>query len=340
MRIEQFDQDIMVEDGETILSSALSAGIDYPFLCQQGQCGSCKSYLISGSVDLGTFYNPMVLTDHERSRGIILACQAQPLEDCIVSVAELGGEISHVVREIACSVVAVAHPASDITVIQLRNGSGQPFIFSAGQYAHLTFPGLPAREYSMANRPDVDLLEFHIRHLPEGRVSGYAARDLTAGTSVTLRGPFGTAYLREEHLGPILLGAAGSGLAPIQSIAETALAYGLKQRLHLYFGVRDHHNLYHQERLAALAQRYPNLSITVALSEPSDAGGRRVGNLSSIIAADFEDLTDYHVYLAGPPAFCEAAQLAVLERGVTPASCFMDSFVTNKNMGGHDEVHS
>ena len=330
VRIEQFDQDILVEDGDTILSSALAAGIDYPFLCQQGQCGSCKSYLISGSVDLGSFYNPMVLTEHERSRGLILACQAQPLEDCVVSVAELDGEVSHVVREITCSVVAVAHPASDITVIQLRNDSGQPFIFSAGQYAHLTFPGLPAREYSMANRPDVDLLEFHIRHLPGGRVSSYAATELAAGTAVTLRGPFGTAYLREEHLGPILLGAAGSGLAPIQSIAETALANGLKQRLHLYFGVRDRPNLYQQERLAELARRYSKLSITVALSEPSGAHDLRVGHLSSVIAADFDDLTDYHVYLAGPPAFCEAAQGVVLERGVTPASCFMDPFVTNK----------
>ena len=39
-------------------------------------------------------------------------------------------------------------------------------------------------------------LEFHVRLLPGGRVSGYVARELKAGDTVRVSGPLGSAYLR------------------------------------------------------------------------------------------------------------------------------------------------
>jgi CDP-4-dehydro-6-deoxyglucose reductase/ferredoxin-NAD(P)+ reductase (naphthalene dioxygenase ferredoxin-specific) len=326
VRIEQFDRDILVEPGETILSAALEAGIDYPFMCQQGQCGSCKSFLLEGQVDLGHIYNPMVLSDADRARGFVLACQARPQSDCVVSINLIDGEISHPVRQVDCVVASLEKAARDTTVLQLEPVRGGPLMFSAGQYAALTFLGQKPRDYSMANRPDDPLLEFHIQRMHDGGVSAHVATGVAIGDSVSLRGPYGSAYFREEHLGPILLAAGGTGLAPLQSIMETALAMGVAQRLHLYVGARAETDLYRQDRLRELASRHHNLAIVTTLSEPRSGAYRR-GTVSDAIAADFHDLSAFQAYVAGPPAHCEAVRRAGVARGLSEGACFMDPFV-------------
>jgi naphthalene 1,2-dioxygenase ferredoxin reductase component len=328
VRIEQFDREICVEDDATILAAALEAGVDYPFMCQQGQCGSCKSVLLEGQVDLGNFYNPMVLNEAERARGLILACQARPLSDCLVSILEFGGQVSNPVREIECIVAACERVASATTLIKLRQVRGGPLIFSAGQYASVTFPGFPARDYSMANRPDDGVLEYHIQRMADGVVSEHVASGVAVGDPVALRGPFGSAYLRDEHLGPILLAAGGTGLAPILSILETGLALGLTQRFHLYFGARRATELYGEARLRALAARHRNLTLVFAVSEEEGEMGRRGGNVGDMIAADFVDLGAFHAYVAGPPAHCEATRAVLAARGLPEEACFADPFVT------------
>lgn len=329
VKIEQFDREISVESGTTILSSALEAGLDYPFMCQQGQCGSCKSLLLEGQVELGNIYNPMVLTPEARARGYILACQARPLSDCTVSIGELGGLVSHPVRQVECVVRDRQQVARDVFAIRLEARAGGPLIFSAGQYAALRFGDLPPRDFSMASRPDDAILEFHIQRLSGGRASDYVASRLQVGDMVSLRGPYGTAYLREEHLGPILA-AGGTGLAPLLSIVETALAMGLTQRLHLYVGVRGAADLYYQDRLGVLAARHRNLRFVAAVSEPDAETTLRRGNLCDIVAADFTDFRAFHAYVAGPPAHCEATRKILSARGLPDQACFVDPFVTAK----------
>jgi CDP-4-dehydro-6-deoxyglucose reductase/ferredoxin-NAD(P)+ reductase (naphthalene dioxygenase ferredoxin-specific) len=327
VRIEQFDREISVEGDATILSSALDAGIDYPFMCQQGQCGSCKSLLLKGEVELGHVYNPMVLPPEDRARGYILACQARPLNDCTVSIGEIGGLVSHPVRTVDCVVRARAHAGCDTFVIRLE-AVGGPVIFSAGQYAALRFGDLPPRDFSMANRPDDPMLEFHIQNLPGGLASGHVASRLKVGDPVELRGPYGAAYLREEHLGPILLAAGGTGLAPLLSIVKTALRMGLRQRFHLYVGARRAADLYCQDRLAALAARHRNLHIVTALSNSEGDTPFRRGHVADVVAADFTDATAFHAYIAGPPAHCEATRKILLARGLPEIACYTDPFVT------------
>ena len=95
--------------------------------------------------------------------------------------------------------------------------AGGPYTFSAGQHAKLKFgPGIPERSYSMANRPDEDLLEFLVRRVPGGQASGYLFSNLRPGATVTVTGPIGNAYLRENHRSPILAITDSSGLAPIK----------------------------------------------------------------------------------------------------------------------------
>jgi ferredoxin len=63
--------------GRTVLECAEAAGVRIPFECRSGVCGQCKTRLISGRVAMPV---EDALGAADRARGLILACQARPLQ--------------------------------------------------------------------------------------------------------------------------------------------------------------------------------------------------------------------------------------------------------------------
>ncbi len=333
VHIRQADETIEVGEDGTVLEAALDAGIDFPFGCQSGNCGACKSRLLDGKVEMGEFYSEYALTDEERRQGLILACQAAPRSDLRVAWLELDETVMHPQRELDCTVAELEQATHDIRVIRLKIDAGGPYNFSAGQYARVTFPGQPPRDFSMANRPGGDVVEFHVRAMDGGSVSHWVAQNLKVGDKVKVEGPMGLAFLREKHTGPILVAAGGSGLAPIKSIVEAALEeHGLKQPIHLYFGVRDERDLYLVDHFEALAAKHSNLTFVPVLSEPSGDTDRRTGFLHEAIAADLEDLDGWKAYLAGPPVMVDAVVGQATQLGARAEDVHADPFYTEHEM--------
>jgi CDP-4-dehydro-6-deoxyglucose reductase/ferredoxin-NAD(P)+ reductase (naphthalene dioxygenase ferredoxin-specific) len=327
VKIRQFDGELSVEMGQTILEAALARDLPYPHGCQSGNCGACKSELLSGEVEMSP-YSEFALSEQEKSSGLILACRAVPWSDCEVKFLEADELVAHPSRRLTCKVVSVDSATHDIRVIRLDVLSGGPFDFSAGQYAKLEFPGLPPRDYSMANRPDEPILEFHIRLLPGGAVTPYVATQLNVGDTVKVSGPYGTSYLREKHSGPIVALAGGSGMAPIKAIVDTALSHGMKQPITLYFGARAERDLYLEGYFQALAERHGNLKFVPVLSQPDGPTQRRTGFLADAVRSDFATLDGVKAYLAGPPIMVETATAALMELGVRRQDCHADAFYT------------
>jgi len=71
---------VEVEMGQTILEAALAAGLPFPHGCRSGNCGACKSALLSGEIEMSP-YSEYALTRHEHGQGFILACRAVPWSD-------------------------------------------------------------------------------------------------------------------------------------------------------------------------------------------------------------------------------------------------------------------
>ncbi|MDN3520000.1 NADH:ubiquinone reductase (Na(+)-transporting) subunit F [Halomonas ramblicola] len=330
VQITTVDEAVTVEDGDTILDAALAAGIAYPHSCRAGRCGACKSRLVEGEVELLP-HTRFSLTDEERDAGLVLACRAVPLSDCTLSWLQDDEALAtaHAVRKTSCTVVKLDDLTHDIKRIRLRVGNGERFAFSAGQYAQVTFPGCPTREYSMANHPDDPVLEFHVRHVPGGTTSTHVARELAVGDTVEVEGPFGTSYLRERHAGPIVAVAGGSGLAPVKSILEAALASGMRQSIHLYFGARDERDVYLEPYLRSLSERHDNLQIHIVLSEPTGSTERSTGLVTEVMAMNRDEVTGCRAYLAGPPPMVEAATESLLARDVPAGNIHADAFYTS-----------
>jgi len=325
--IRQHDAPIAVELGQTILEAALAQGVPYPHGCRSGNCGACKSSVVSGEIELAP-YSDYALSAEERQAGLILACRAVPWSDAAVAWLEADEVVAHPMRNLTGRVTELADLTHDIKRVGIEIVAGGPFMFSAGQYAAVRFSTLPPRDYSMANRPDAPMLEFHIRHVGGGAASRYAANRLALGETVRLEGPFGSSWLRERHTGPILAVAGGSGLAPIKSIVETALAHGSQQPIRLYFGVRDERDLYLEPHFLALARAHRNLRFVPVLSEPAAASPRRTGFVHEAMAAELGDLDGCKAYLAGPPVMVEAASALLAARGLRRQDIHADAFYT------------
>jgi ring-1,2-phenylacetyl-CoA epoxidase subunit PaaE len=83
LRMRDGDRQIWVAPGRTVLETALDAGIDMPFSCAVGGCGTCRVRLSSGSVVMD---EPNCLSAEERKAGYVLACSSRPTTACTLEV--------------------------------------------------------------------------------------------------------------------------------------------------------------------------------------------------------------------------------------------------------------
>jgi ferredoxin-NAD(P)+ reductase (naphthalene dioxygenase ferredoxin-specific) len=257
--IAQFGTTIEVRKGYSILDAALKEGLDYPYACRQGNCSSCKTILHKGEVEHKS-YDTAALSDEERKAKIILACRAVPKTDCEVEFLEDEDDMTFLPSKNECEIVSIDRVTHDVAIVKAKTVNKSTVSFDAGQFARVTFPGFPVREYSLANRPGASQLEFHIRAREEGKVSKHIYSKSQPGDRFSLNAPFGKAYLRKDHPGPITLVVGGTGLSPAKSIILEALAALPGREISLYFSVREVRDLYLVDEFKALAQQYPRFT--------------------------------------------------------------------------------
>jgi len=322
----------LVEASEfsTILQTVLNQGLDYPFGCQSGNCGACKTKLISGKVNMISF-SEFALTQTELKSNIILACRATPLTNCVIVPATGEFEsISTIKRnKMSIKLLSVENATPSVKILTFSLPIEKKFVFFPGQYANLKFSSLPYRSYSMANLPGEKNIEFHIKNIEGGRVSKYIANQLSVGEEVNIKGPEGNAYfLMDQHKGPILAIAGGTGIAPIKSIVTSALKNGFTKPIKLYFGVRNEKELYFVNYFENLKSYHKNLKFTPALSEPTKNTHIRKGLITDIVMEDIENFEDFTAYVAGQPEMVLSAQKILSNMGIPKSKIHADAFFT------------
>ena len=76
---------------QTILQAAILAGIDYPYICATGNCGTCICQLESGEVSMLP-RSDASLTPEQAKAGQKLACRALPRGDVMIKWLSRGGK--------------------------------------------------------------------------------------------------------------------------------------------------------------------------------------------------------------------------------------------------------
>ena len=114
--------EIIVDDGNTILESALDQGIDFPHGCRTGNCGACKSKKISGEIEMSPF-SEFALDEEEEKQGLILACRSVPWSDCEIEILNEDDENDKnniEIKNLKYEVINIKKVTRDIFIINLK----------------------------------------------------------------------------------------------------------------------------------------------------------------------------------------------------------------------------
>ncbi|WP_137919819.1 FAD-binding oxidoreductase [Hydrogenophaga sp. 2FB] len=321
--VQPLNRIVQVEPGANLLEALRAAQVPMSYSCMAGRCGTCRCKLLAGDVLEGGVDQQRPINGGD---AYVLACRTYITEPCTIEIPEPDEVVVHAARIVKATVVELEDLTHDIKRLVLK--PAKPIEFSPGQYVQLQFTPDHARPYSMAGLSDDGMFEFHVRLVSDGRVTRYIADQLKVGDAVKVSGPLGSAYLRRKHEAPILCVAGGTGLAPILSILRGAIEGGMRNPIHLYFGVRSPKDVYGVERLNALQRVHPALKVHVVVSAGGDPATQRCGLVTQAIEQDLGDLDGWRAYLCGSPPMVEAATLVAKTKGIAPEHVYADAFYT------------
>jgi CDP-4-dehydro-6-deoxyglucose reductase len=317
------------EGNQTILDAALADGWMLKHSCRQGTCGSCKGKVLHGSVDHGET-SEEVLSQAERDAGMALFCCARPLSDLAIEAPEVTGVRGIAVRQMAARVVSVDKVSDDVAVLRLTLPAGQTFNYLPGQYAQILLRDGSRRCYSMATRAAQDnQIEWHIRHMPNGRFSGHVFNALKPRDLLRIEGPFGSFYLRDSER-PMIFLASGTGFAPIKALLEQLREQGNIRPVHLYWGGRKRADLYQDSLLREWDAELDWLHYTPVLSEATSECNWQgaTGFVHRQVMQDFARLDDFEVYACGAPIVVDSARRDfVMQCGLDEQHFYADAFI-------------
>lgn len=323
-------QVLSVEEGETILDAALRAGLNLPHSCKGGHCSSCRARIRDGKVSY-LRGRPLGLLESEENEGYALLCQAHAAStDLSIEVREIRPPVAEVqVKSLPCRIERLQLLAPDVMSVFLRLPATEVFNFFAGQYVDIMLPQSRRRSFSIASAPrDSQLIELHVRRVASGEFTQQLFAGMKEKTLLRIEGPLGQFWFRQESPRPALLIGGGTGYAPLRSMLRHLLDLGDRRRLHLYWGAQTRTDLYEDQAVRELAEKYRNLSYTPVLSDATaaDAWEGRCGWVHAAALEDHPDLQAFDVYASGPPAMVEAVRHEFVQRGLPAEQLFFDSF--------------
>lgn len=294
--------------GTLLLDAAHRNGIELPYDCRAGHCGTCCVRLLSGTVHGGQGSEP----------DIVHACQCRISSDAVFE--SVGKPDVRSVEGVLHSLHALS---AEVVEIAIRPERALPH--HAGQYVQVRFDGFQSRPYSVTlpvrGKPNGKLIWFHVRRVMDGHVTAALGNRIRVGHRVTLTGPYGAAYFRPNLTGRLICVATSTGFSPIWAIATAALREDPHRRMLVIAGGRTLESLYMGPALSRLAL-FPNVRIVPVCSTPQTVTkmvlhGRPTDFLPAVLPSDV-------IYACGAPAMVESVRAVAAHYGAT---CHADPFL-------------
>jgi len=336
VRFEPVGIEMEVDEDQTILRAAFEQGIMLPHGCKEGQCSSCKAFMLDGEDIELEKYSTFSLPDFEKEEGYTLLCRTHAYEDLTIELLHYDEDMirSGLPIQEAVAEVVSKHPVThDMRHLVLRLIEPNEIKFFPGQYVDIEVPGTDAtRSFSMANitsRGD-GRLEFVIKVYPDGLFSHFLDSQLDVGDRLNLSGPYGVFTLREGHDEDLVFVGGGAGMAPILSLLRSMAERGITRKATYYYGARRRRDLCFENELRDLEKTLENFRYVPALSEPDDSDdwNGEVGLITDVVRRHETDLKEVHAYICGPPPMVEAAVPLLTLLGVPEERVYFDKFTT------------
>ncbi|MEE9392127.1 MAG: 2Fe-2S iron-sulfur cluster binding domain-containing protein [Planctomycetota bacterium] len=297
MQIRFRDRTFDLEAGESVLEGLLRAGEKISNSCRSGACQSCLLRCLEGELPKASQAG---LRPRARAAGLFLSCQCRPQGS--LSIADASDALAGASR---FQLELVERDFLAPSIFRLRfKATGMP-AFLGGQFIALEKPDGLARSYSIASLANEDLIELHVRQIPDGRMSGFLADELNIGETLQAEGPRGDCTYEAGKLdqGLFLVGV-GTGMAPLWAVLRSALAVGHRGPINVLQAGLTPDRLYLLEELRELAARHDNLtSSTVVKEDPKSLAAEDcvVGDLFELLRKLAPEPRGQRIFLCGDP---------------------------------------
>jgi toluene monooxygenase electron transfer component len=299
---------------DTVTRAGLRAGFAMPYECNVGGCGTCRCGIEGEVEDL--YPQAPVLSERDRKKGRRLGCQSRPRSDLTLDVtAEKMPDSMPRPRRMPAKLTATSEITHDIREFRFQLAEAVNFL--PGQYALLEIAGVGSiRAYSMSNTAADDGTKWHfqIRKVPGGRATEILFDQPDIAAEITIDGPYGNGYLREDAARDIICIAGGSGLAPMLSVARgAATSQALKGRhIRFFMGGRTPADIGGEKELACLPGFGDSLIFHPVISRPDESvewtGATGYVHEVAVDVLAQAPLANFEWYFAGPPALVAAIE--------------------------------
>lgn len=214
--------------------------------------------------------------------------------------------------------------------ISLQAPVSESVTFSAGQYLELFLPDGRSAFFSIASAPEqLDMLELHIRHMPDSEMNCALVEHLEQASDIELCMAMGQCHLSASALvgdRALVFVAGSTGFAQIKSMVEHLLANQVTQPIHVYWGGRIADDLYLDSLARQWASKHPNVRYTAVLTEAEDGWQGEQGLLPDVVAADLKAPANTDIYACGSPGMVYALVDALEAKGVSERQIHADVF--------------
>jgi propane monooxygenase reductase subunit len=341
VRFEPVGIEIEVDEDQTILRAASEQGIMLMHGCKEGQCASCKSFILDGDDVDHDRYSTFALPDYEKEEGFTLLCRAHAYEDLTIELLNYDEEMIHSglpIQEAVVEVVSNENVTHDMRHLIVRLIEPTSIKFFPGQYVDFVVPGTEeSRSFSMANTSSLESgqLEFVIKVYPDGLFSRFLDTEVKVGDRLDVTGPFGVFTLRDAPGSDLVFVGGGAGMAPILALLRTMADRGIDRKATFYYGARRKRDLCFEDELRKLENTLPAFRYVPALSEPdeNDDWDGEVGLITDVLRRAEQNLARTDAYVCGPPPMVEAALELLPVLGVADKRIFYDKFTTTGETG-------
>ncbi|MEE9445508.1 MAG: CDP-6-deoxy-delta-3,4-glucoseen reductase [Cocleimonas sp.] len=321
-----------VEENEFILEAALRQGVNFPYGCRSGSCGTCLGSVVSGQLEYPEGL-PITLMEHEVEEGKAIFCTSVAKSDMVIDVKEVRSVSPIDIKLMPARVSSLKKLSSNVMQMKLSLPAAERLKFRAGQYIEFILSDKTRRAFSLANTPSEDQeLELHLRLVEGGKFTEHVFNQMKEKAIVRIEGPFGSFAIAETSNRPLILMAGGTGFAPIKSMVEQLIEQGDTRLVHVYWGAQTKADLYLNEVAQAWDDSHLTINYQPVLSDADkkDDWKGSIGFVHKAVISDFNNLAGFDIYMAGSPAMIDAAKKAFIKKGMPEEQIFSDSFEFSK----------
>jgi sulfhydrogenase subunit gamma (sulfur reductase) len=205
----------------------------------------------------------------------------------------------------------------DIKTYKLKFTDGHKMDFMPGQFVELSIPGVGEAPFGFASSPlNTEYIDLSIKRV------GYlteAVHNLSPGSAVWIRGPFGNTFpVKDMEGSKILIIAGGLGLAPLRPLILYMLD---NQNRDKYLGIKmllaarsTGDFIYRREY--DQWEKAKDTKIIKTIDNPEDGWDGKVGFPHNLIGEMDIDINNTYAVLCGPPIMIKFVSAKLVELGM------------------------